>query len=351
MMPNPNQDFDPFFVVGAPRSGTTLLTVMLDRHDAIVMTPETKIFRDMPSDWRRREGQNHEELIHSFRYWTHLVDLNLEACEVLARFRYCEATYPNYVRCVLECYRERYRKPRIGEKSPEHMWDVPLILEWYPKAKIVWLLRDGRDAVVSINRFFGRGFRRASFFWRQFALLGQRWERIYAGQVLCVRFEDLVLRPTETVGSLCSFLGLKYQEQMLDTNIGTATIPDHEMSHKQRSLGLLDPGKVGEYKRVTTDPQRWVMASVMEPVLTRLGYPPIEAASCPWPVRLKNALLNVFWSVVYHPSLTLLTGRSRLRVYLGEIWNTFSCVYRRGGRSGAARPEVRARPSFQGRNV
>jgi hypothetical protein len=344
MMLNPNQDFDPFFVVGAPRSGTTVLTVMLDRNDAIVMTPETKIFRDMPRDWRRREGQNHEELIHSFRYWTHLVDLNLEACKVLERFRHCKPTYPDYVRCVLECYRERYRKPRIGEKSPEHMWDVPLILEWYPKAKIVWLLRDGRDTVVSINRVFGRSLRRNSFFWRQFAVLGQRWECLYASQVLRVRFEDLVFRPAETLGSLCSFLGVEYQEKMRDVNIRTATIPDHEKSHKQRSLGPLDYRKVGEYKRVTADPQRWEMASVMEPVLTRLGYPPTETASCPWWVRLKNTLLNAPWSVVYQPSIMLLTSRSRLRVAVGEIWNAFLRVYRRGGKSGAARPEVRAQP-------
>jgi Sulfotransferase family len=330
-MTTPNQQFEPIFIVGAPRSGTTLLTIMLDRNDAIVMTPETKIFADLPLDWRGRKKQTHEQLINSFRYRTHLKDLKLEPAEVLQSFQCCEPTYQNYVRCVLECYRKRSGKPRIGEKSPEHMFDVPLILEWYPRAKIVWLLRDGRDNALTINRQFHTGFRRSSYFWRVFALLGLRWERRFPGRIFRVRYEDLIAHPAQTLESLCSFIEVPFQKQMLDTSIKTAVIPDHEWRHKKSSLGSLESDKVGEYKRSLTEAQLWTMMSVMEPILPLLGYPPTEAARCPFSVRMKNLLLNIPWSFVYNPSITRMTLRSPARIRLGQIWQRLAKKRSRGG--------------------
>jgi hypothetical protein len=66
-----------------------------------------------------------------------------------------EHTYPDHVRCVLESYRERRGKPTIGEKTPEHTRDVPTILDRFPRAKVIGLRRDGRDAALSIDRSFG----------------------------------------------------------------------------------------------------------------------------------------------------------------------------------------------------
>jgi hypothetical protein len=321
-----NEVFEPILVVGAPRSGTSLLTVLLDRHDEIVMTPESKLFHDLPRDWHRRKRITHEQLIDSFLYPTHLSNLRLSKAEVLEEFRRYEPTYPNYVRCALECYGRKYGKERVGEKTPQHLWYVPTVLEWYPKAKIVWLLRDGRDTVVSIDRLHRRGIRRSSFYWRTYAVLGLKWEERYPDQIFRCRFEDLILRTDETLKSLCSFLGVAPDKKMLDNHIGSETILCSELSFKRRSLQALDPAKVGEYKRLTTERERWVMASAMEPILLRLGYPPTEVAACPVKERLKNVVFNVPWSILYDPKFTLSTDRTRFRVILGKVWNSLSGI-------------------------
>jgi hypothetical protein len=313
-----NGDFEPIFVVGAPRSGTSLLTVMLDRHPEIVMTPESKLFHDLPRDWRRRRSIGHEQLIDSFLYTTHLSNLRLTKKEVLEDFARFEPTYPNYVRCALECYMRKYKKNRVGEKTPQHLWYIPTILEWYPKAKIVWMLRDGRDTVVSLNRLHRRGIRRSSFYWRTYAVLGLKWEQRYPKKIFRCRFEDLILRTDETLESLCSFLGVNPDQNMVDARIGSDSILDSEYGFKRQALAVVDSGKIGEYKRSTTQHERWIMASIMERILVRLGYPPTEVNACPLRERIKNAILNMPWSILYAPWFTLATDRTRLRVSLSK---------------------------------
>jgi hypothetical protein len=239
-----------------------------------------------------------------------------------------DATYPNYVRCVLECYGERYGKPMIGEKTPQHLWYVPLMLEWYPNAKVIWLLRDGRDTVVALDRLHGRGVRRTSFYWRMFARFGMKWERKYPNNLIRVRFEDLVFEPKKLLQRLCTFLGVEYEERMLDTQIESDSVIGKETAFKQVALGAIDRAKVGEYKRVMTERQRWIMASAMEPYLLRLGYPPTEVGACPLLERVKNALLSAPWRLVYHPTTVLLTERTPYKFVVGRIWNRLTGTYR-----------------------
>jgi hypothetical protein len=317
---DPNLSFEPYFIVGAPRSGTTLLTVLLDRHDEIVMTPETKIFPDMPGHWWRGRALTHEQVMASFRHRTHLFDLRLQPKEVLERFRLFPPTYRDFVRSVLECYRARAGKAFVGEKTPEHIWEVLTILEWYPRAKIIWLLRDGRDVAPSIDRFNRCGLRRACMIWWQAAKYGLRWERRFPEQFRRVRFESLVTRPEETLRKVCAFLGPEYQPKMLDASVPSAIVPPHEMGHKRSSLAAIEPSKAGEYLRMTNPEERRLMSAMLEPMLLRLGYAPTEFGSSSAPARLKDSLARLPWLTAYHPVVRNLVNRTGCGMYVSALW-------------------------------
>ena len=311
---DPNSTFEPFFIVGAPRSGTTLLTVMLDRHSSIAMTPETKIFQHMRPLGQYRTFRNHEAVLDSFLFRTHLVDLRLEPAEVLGRFRDFEPNYRNYVRYVLETYRVQQGKPRIGEKTPEHMWDVPTILDWYPRSKIIWLLRDGRDVALSIDRLFQCGVRRACFLWWQYAKFGQMWERRYPDRFRHVTFESLVDQPEETLSEVLAFLDLQFEPSILNTSVRSETVPEHEMGHKRASLGALNPSKAGEYHRLATVEQRAMMASIIDRQLVQLGYAPSDVAPVPARTRLTNAWKNTALFLLYQPWVRRFVNGAGLRL-------------------------------------
>lgn len=72
----------PFFIVGCPRSGTTLLSVLLDRHTRLCVPPETAFFDEIAPHLLH----NNETLPEILRDWRRLGELNLDPEMILSRF-------------------------------------------------------------------------------------------------------------------------------------------------------------------------------------------------------------------------------------------------------------------------
>ncbi len=124
----------PIFVIGSPRSGTTLLRLMLDSHPRISCGEETHFLRDLEAivgrDWQlvRTYGLDRE-------WW-------------LDRIR---ALYEDFQTAVLS----RSGKARWAEKDPTYTLHLPFIEELFPDALYVHLLRDGHDVVASFRDRWG----------------------------------------------------------------------------------------------------------------------------------------------------------------------------------------------------
>jgi hypothetical protein len=296
-------DFAPIFIVGCPRSGTTLLTVLMDRHDRIAMTPETHFIPDLPPDRYMRRGVDHGAIVDYFLDYSYLWDMKLDRARVLQRFRGDAPTFANFFRRALEEYASGRGKVRVGEKSPEHLGAIPTLVAWYPRARILWLVRDGRDAVQAMMRApqFHKDRRRSCHLWRSTVLEGLNYQRLYPENVLRVDFKELVRRPREELGHICRFVGEEFQERQLDVQVASSVVLPKESVLKGRALQALDHSKIGEYHRQASVPEIWLMDSVMGRCLRRLGYPPAEVPPCPWPTRLGHWLKNLPLFVLYHP--------------------------------------------------
>jgi len=117
------------FIVGSPRSGTTLLGDILDLHSQI-------------SRWY----EPYFKIDHHFRS---------APDDVLT----AEDATPNvkrYIRASFKDYRERTGCGWIIDKSPRNSLKIPFLLEIFPSAKFIHLIRDGRDTILSINREWNR---------------------------------------------------------------------------------------------------------------------------------------------------------------------------------------------------
>ena len=103
--------FSPIFIVGSPRSGTTMLAVLVDRHSKIAIPPETQFFTEyVPQTTESKTSENREDMVKSALNYRRIADLHLKREEVLIKFRNYENTYPNLFRAILETYAEN--KPR-----------------------------------------------------------------------------------------------------------------------------------------------------------------------------------------------------------------------------------------------
>lgn len=163
---------------------------------------------------------------------------------------------------------------RLGEKSPDHLQQAEFLLEHFPDAQIINIIRDGRDTALSRKQSFGTQVLRSSIVWKQdqqthFKLKQKLSEQQYSW----VRYEDLIRSPETELRRLCDFLNETYSEQMLEfykrKNIGFAA----RESHKQQTLEPLSDSRIARYKNQLGDLDVALVQALAGKELVACGYP------------------------------------------------------------------------------
>lgn len=230
-----SRDPTPFlFVVGCPRSGTTLLQRMLDHHPDLAVANDTHFVaraieklapewvgpaqagEDVPLTDALREG------LPSYHRFGRLGVSRDRVADALA-----EAD--GYRDLVARLYGEfaRSRGKRFaGEKTPDFVRRLPLLHGLFPAARVLHIVRDGRDVALSLldwaNQDRGPGkiplWREqpvaVSALWWRWQVRAGRDERPAATPYAEVRYESLVADPERELQSIAWFLDLPYAEAM-----------------------------------------------------------------------------------------------------------------------------------------
>jgi hypothetical protein len=239
-------------------------------------------------------------------------DLDLDHDAVLARFEPYDPRWRHLLRVALTSYAEGRGASHVVEKTPAHLAHVPRILSWFPNAKIVLVVRDGRDAVMSMLAapFTHGDIRRHACNWRRMADLGEDLARRYPANLHEIRFEDLVEHPRETLALLHDFLGIDLDPGQLLTRPASDAIPLWEAAWKARAISTLDPSRVGVWRRSATTHQRWAMNAIMGQTLFRLGYSDTALYDAPLPTRVRHRMLARLWRTALMPSVRPVTTRA-----------------------------------------
>jgi Sulfotransferase family len=220
------------FFVGCSRSGTTLLRRIGDAH------PELAIVREqhwLPRYWEWRIGITPDGIVTQDLLDMLLADRRFSNLE-LSFERVAELVdtgppkhYSRFVTEVFDLHGEARGKRLVGEKTPKYVRHLQTLNELWPHAKIVHLIRDGRDVALSVldwnraERNVGRfqtwdedPVTTAALYWEWSVRLGRE-----AGAVLGrdryyeLRYEALVADPELECRKLCEFLALAYDPAML----------------------------------------------------------------------------------------------------------------------------------------
>jgi hypothetical protein len=231
----------PIFVLGCPRSGTTLLQLMLHAHPRIAIPPETRFVlasyeaRNTCGDLR--EEPRRRALASSIvrERQTLFYDLGLDADDVFDEIVAGPPTLGSAIEIVFRAYARRFGKPRWGDKRPGYYQYMPGLLRMFPDAQIVHLIRDGRDCVASLQTmpwFTGDAYA-AVCYWIEAIDSGRRAARcLPADAYFELRYEDLVADPMARLTGLCDFLGEEYDPSMAEPHkIAGSTIPERKSWH------------------------------------------------------------------------------------------------------------------------
>jgi hypothetical protein len=288
------------FIVGAPRSGTTLLRRVVDAHPQLAITRETH--------WIARllEGEDAisprepvgPELLRRLATTERFVRMGVDvgALEHLLA-RGTPVSYAELVARVFDLYAEAQGKPHAGDKVPGYVRRIPLLHELFPQARFVHLVRDGRDVCLSVLAWERKKAVARLPTWEQdpVATTALWWERLVRrgredgaalgpGRYHELRYETLVDAPADACRALCDFLALPYDPRMLAFHEG-----------RTRSEPGLDAKKA--WRPITAGLRSWRTEMPAEDVerfeaaagalLTELGYP--RAAEAPGADAVRRA--------------------------------------------------------------
>lgn len=248
----------PIFILGVPRSGTTLLRTLLDSHPRIAAGPETPWLcahqpRSLQSLW---EFLREERLGYCASF-----GMGQEAVTAACR---------RLVEELLGAYAAARGKARWAEKTPNNALFLDFLLELFPDAHYIVMTRDPLDTVAS-TCCPGPQCRGVSPWHERHLTLGPRlavpntpfnalvrwrhWNRLIrqalAGRPhLHVRYEDLVARPRSTLGEVCEFVGESFDQGMLEYMRRPHEFPDWEWgSADVVAAGRITASRIGRARR------------------------------------------------------------------------------------------------------
>lgn len=224
------------FVVGCPRSGTTLLQRMLDAHPALAVTNDTHFLvraleKGAPHLIGRikRDGDVPltPELVRSVIEYRRFSRLGIDV-ETAKRIADGCNSYAEFGSKLYGAFADARGKPMAGEKTPDFVRRLPLLSSLFPDAKFVHIIRDGRDTALSLlgwaHEKKGPGrlalwaedpVATAALWWRWQVQAGRKASDRLDGRYYEVGYEALVEDPEETLEGLARFLGISSAPEMV----------------------------------------------------------------------------------------------------------------------------------------
>ncbi|WP_114241280.1 sulfotransferase [Dyella sp. C9] len=235
------------FIVGCPRSGTTIVQALLARHPAIYTLPETAIFEHLYGDlewrwgdalaeparrrWRQRLGFSRRHARETFA----ALHRQLTGRTPSARVPLQVSTLARRFIALMDRSAAAAGRSMWLEKTPNHLLYIPEIEALAPNAHFVHVVRRGADVLASLTDVYLR-FGNDAAFGGGVVHWARRWNRAMAIHAQHVGranhhllfLEDLVHQPELEWGRLCAFLDLPADAPMDNACQQTIANLNHE---------------------------------------------------------------------------------------------------------------------------
>jgi len=226
----PRQNQNPYlFVVGCPRSGTTLLQRMLNHHPQLAVANDTHFIPLAIKNVRLGvDPPLTFELIEWVRGYRRFARLGLSDAAVSEAAEKAR-TYSDFVSALYSELGSLHGKPLAGEKTPDYCRHLPRLHTLFPWVRTIHLIRDGRDVALSTLEWAreDKGPGKLAL-WREepvaVCALWWRWQVSFGvrdgvdlgpAKYQEVRYEELVAEPERTLRGIATFLDLPFTPEML----------------------------------------------------------------------------------------------------------------------------------------
>lgn len=274
----------PVFMLGAERSGTTLVMALLGCHSRIAV-PEVVWYYPRFHPYLHTYGDLSQE--ENFRtlaaemvfglktpFWGMQVNPKTIVDEVIELAP--ERSFAGLYAGMHERFAKYVNKPRWGEKTPYNLFFVEPMHRDFPDAQFIFITRDGRDASADyLESSFGpTNIYCAGKVWARCQNAVKPWrEQLKAkGLWFDIKYEELVRNPEKVMRETCEFLGEKFEPGMFDfykTDLAKARGATRD--HKPLGHAISDK-YVGIYKDLLSQRDQRIFATVAGTELQEAGY-------------------------------------------------------------------------------
>ena len=255
------------FIVGVPRSGTTLLRLMLDASSELAIPGETHFLPDLihqwremgrdavPDDERRRAAL---ELITGHPRWQEL-DIEAGALEEQL-MKPASLDVGDVVRAPFLVHARTRGKMRWGDKTPPYITKMRRIQRAVPEAVFIHVIRDGRDVALSwgeVSWGVDDVAEAAGKWMRRIGIARRDASELRADRYFEVRYEDLVADPERALRRLATAIDLPWEDGMLDYHQGAEErmAPSMHELHSARGRTITADQKERQWALVSEPPR------------------------------------------------------------------------------------------------
>tara|TARA_B100000945_G_scaffold312964_1_gene308239 strand:- start:577 stop:1590 length:1014 start_codon:yes stop_codon:yes gene_type:complete len=257
------------FVVGSSRSGTTMMGRILGKSPSVFTFRELHFFGTIWTNNNNRELNKNEQIDLCSKLFS-IQENGLFNQKNFSKFNSkSEQLLGKGIKNPLEIYRlfletvtKEHGAKIACEQTPQNLYYLHEILEFFPNAKLINLVRDQRDVLLSQKNKWKRRFLGAqniplfealrsfvnyhpiltSKIWNSSLLCTSKY--FNHSQVKIVKFEDLLSDSENVIKDVCEFLKIDFQDQMLHVPlVGSSTESDSKLEL------LIDSSKINKWKR------------------------------------------------------------------------------------------------------
>ncbi|HYU58678.1 MAG TPA: sulfotransferase [Actinomycetota bacterium] len=268
----------PIFVVGCPRSGTTMLRLMLDSHPDLAIPPESHFVTQFWSAHHRYEKNDRFEadrlardVMGTFRF----KEWRLPPEAVTERLRRLERpSFGSVMEAFFLAYADREGKTRWGDKTPGYSIEMAALAQIFRDARFVHLIRDGRDVAMSLDDLGRVKLRPAMAMWAQRVMQGRSdGRRLGPDRYLEVFYEALVDDPERELKAICDHADLEFRpgdmlryHERAERAMASKAWGSHQGLARPPTKGMRD------WRRSLDDRTQAVLEGIGGDALTEFGY-------------------------------------------------------------------------------
>lgn len=216
---------EPIFIIGSERSGTNLLRLILNCHSNIAIPHPPHILKNffklesLYSDLKKDTNFKRliKDVVRMIELHPYSWGIIIDKEKIFNNVK--ERNLINVFFTIYDQNLENTNKKRWGCKSTFMINHVALIRHYYPSAKFIYMVRDGRDVAASAKKAI---FNRYSIYyiaqlWKREQQIGIYWLRkLSRNNIFLIQYENLLTDPKKWVKAICSYLDEPYQENMLN---------------------------------------------------------------------------------------------------------------------------------------